>query len=362
VNQQDLAANSRVIADQAIRTVRAGDLRAALGLARHATQLARFESEEALLNALNALGLVQGGSGLFIESIASCIDAFAVAQRLGDRPAALHAAITAGGAGTFIIDPGPVLEALMAHCESEAERLGDDALRVRVGNTQGLFLLNAKRFDEAKAAYQGALARLGPPDSRAAFFTPKHLLSGNLAYTYVQAAKAAPAEALEQANAEARRRIESALAVAREVRNTEAEARALYGLGVFEAHLGAHDAAMAHFEQTIALAQSIQHNPRQVDAMLELARSQLALGDPATAAATLDDAFELANTLRPTARLAMICDESALACEAMGRPREAARHRARAENERASHAIENEHARRDLETFWRQLAGPDAAA
>jgi tetratricopeptide (TPR) repeat protein len=357
MNQSELTKTTRVLADQAIRTVRAGDLRAALGLARHALRMSRDEGASSHLHALNALGLVQSGCGLFIESIASCIDAFELAQRIEDREAALHAAITAAGAGTFIIEPGPVLECLLEHCTAEARRLNDDALLTRIGNTFGLQYAATGRFDDAFASYENALAHIGAPDSPAALYTPRYLVMGNLAYAHVQKVKSMKNDTADSAIAEARYRIECVLAIALEVRNVDAEARARFGMGMLLAHLGEHDAAIDSLEQTIAIARTIQHPPRLIDSMIELSRSQRAMGDGTAAIATLDDAYALAQAQRPTARLAMICDELAVACEAIERPREAAHHRDKAERERAAHAVENEHARRELTNFWQRLAG-----
>ena len=77
--------------DNAIRSSRRGDTRAGIDLARRAYRLARRESPEAEMEALNASALCQTANGSFIESIATSIDVIALARQHGDRGAGAHA-------------------------------------------------------------------------------------------------------------------------------------------------------------------------------------------------------------------------------------------------------------------------------
>lgn len=355
MNSSELNASVECLADQAMRTTRAGDLRAGLGLARHALRLARTEGEAQTLYALNALGLVQGACGLFIESIASCIDAYALALKLRDLPAALHAAVTAAGAGTFILEAGDTTDALLARCTLESKRLKDDALLVRIDNTYGIYFLNSKRFDDGIAAYERALAVKNEPESRVWLYTPRYMVAGNLAYLHVQRALAADPAHHAGYVASARDRIETALRVAAEFKNVDAEARARFGLGVLLTHLGEFEGALASYERAIIFARQINHQPRQVDSLFEMGKAYLAMGQPAAAIEILDDAFAVADSIRPTMRIPMICGELAKAYEAADRQREAAHYRAKEAKEREQLDLESAHAMRELKSFAEKL-------
>lgn len=363
MNSPELNASVDLLAERSILTVRAGDLRNGLALARRAAQLGRMEGEAQTLVALNALGLVQGACGLFIESIASCIDAYALALRLNDLRAALHAAVTAAGAGTFILEAGDVTEALLARCTLESRKLGDEALLVRIDNTYGIYYLNFKRFDEGIAAYERALKVDNQPGTRAWLYTPRYLVAGNLAYLHVQRALSAGPAEHEEVVATARQRIETALEVAQEFRNIDAEARARFGLGVLLTHLGEFENALDCFERAIVFARKINHQPRLTDSLFEMGKTRMAMGQHDDAIKAFDDAYAVADSNRPTLRIPMICDEQARAYEALNRSREAAHCRAKAAKERELLGVESAHAMRELRTFadrldWAALAKP----
>ncbi|MBL8513071.1 MAG: hypothetical protein JNJ55_03695 [Betaproteobacteria bacterium] len=358
MNSSELNASVDALADQAIRTTRAGDLRTGLGLARHAVHLGRKEGDAALLCALNALGLVQGACGMFIESIASCIDAKALAVRLKDTRGVLHAAVTAAGAGTFILEAGSVTESLLARCRVESECLDDDALLVRIDNTYGIYYLNLQRFDDGIARYERALLRCGAPAGRAWLYTPTYLVSGNLAYLHVQRALAAPPETHAAMVASARERIGAALRVAGDFNNADAEARAQFGQGVLLSHLGDFEPAMAAFDRALLLARQIGHQPRMVDTLTEVGKTRRAMKEPQAAVEALDDALGIANNIRPTLRIPRICDELAGAYGDAGMAHESAHYRAVAEKERDALAIESAHAMRDLTAFECNLEFP----
>ncbi|MBL8520875.1 MAG: tetratricopeptide repeat protein [Betaproteobacteria bacterium] len=358
MNSSELNASVDVLADQAVRTARAGDLRAGLGLARHAVSLGRVKDEPAHLYALNALGLVQGACGLFIEAIASCIDAYAMALRLQDARAALHAAVTAAGAGTFILEAGEVTESLLKRCTEASMRLNDTPLLVRIDNTYGIYYLNVKRFDEGIAAYNRALEQVGEPDTRAWLFTPRYMIMGNLAFLHVQRALAAPPETHAAMVASARERIALSVYTAHTFQNVDAEARAQYGQGVLQAHLGEYSDALVSFERALAIARRIQHQPRLVDTLIEMGKCWREMKEYTQAIAALDDAHATADGIRPTMKLPRICDDLAATYEALGRMREGAHYRAMAARERELLGRENAHAMRDLTTFSDRLQIP----
>ena len=86
--------------DNAIRSSRRGDTRSSIGLARHAYRMARQESPEAELEALNTLALCQSANGSFIEGIATSIDVIGLARQHSHRSAAAYALTTMAGSAS----------------------------------------------------------------------------------------------------------------------------------------------------------------------------------------------------------------------------------------------------------------------
>ncbi|HEX4857679.1 MAG TPA: tetratricopeptide repeat protein [Usitatibacteraceae bacterium] len=341
--------------DNAIRAARAGDLRAAVGLARHAYRMARAEGLHAQQWALNALALVQGAHGMFIESVATSIDAFKLAQELGERAGSMHALVTMSGAASFILETDEVSIAMLAIGTREAKALGDVALQVRIDNTLGILHLNRREFAEADAAYDRALAAVGPSDSRAALFTPDYLIAGNQTFMHIRRAIQTLPPEHDEVCQRALARILRAIDVAREHANVDAEARALFGLGMLQAHLGQTDQALAAFVETVSIAQRIHHAPRLVDTYIEMAGVHATLGDLKAALSAYDDAFEIADAHRPTSKLSRICEGIADVYAGLGMAREASHFQAKAQHERDVFSRENDHAMRDIKAFWERL-------
>jgi tetratricopeptide (TPR) repeat protein len=355
MNPSEAFAPSTVAADQAIATVRAGDLRRALSLARQVAQMGRTQGDAAFLAALNALAIVQGASGHFIEAIASSLDACELANRLGDRRGVLHAAVTVAGVGTFFLEADSITEALLAQCRRAALELNDDVQMVRLDCAAGLFFMQARRFDEAQAAFEQALAHPAAADSRVWFITPKFVLSGNLAYLAVYRIAAAPADQRPALAVPATAWIEQALTVARAHGNVDSEARALYVQGLMHIHLGDVERALADFERVMDITRRLGHVPRMVDTLLEIGKALRLQGNHTKALAALDEAFSLAETVRPTARLAAICEALAALHGELGQSHESVLFIEKAASERAAHAAANVHALRDLNSFTQRL-------
>ena len=120
--------------DNAIRCSRRGDTRTGIDLARHAYRLARQESPEAELEALNASALCQSANGSFIESIATSIDVISLARQQLNRRSAAFALATMAGAASFILDANSVVLEMLQVCRSEADALTDVPLKVRIHN------------------------------------------------------------------------------------------------------------------------------------------------------------------------------------------------------------------------------------
>ncbi|MBL8520876.1 MAG: hypothetical protein JNK75_09395 [Betaproteobacteria bacterium] len=361
MNHNDLSAASSVIADQAIRAVRNGELRRAQGFAAQALRMARDEGEGATLQALNTLALVQGVSGRYIESMASSVDAFNMAHQAGNRSGALHAAATMGANGTFILDAGPALGELLEYCAGEAAALGDDVLKARIHNTRGLHYQTSGHLDLAKASFEAALAIVGDPLSRAAMYTPRLLVLSNLAFLGVERARRAEPGEQARLRAQARQAVDTVVALAVDSGNLDAVGRARFGLATLHADAGHAVEALGEFERVLECALAIGQTPQQVDARIAIAQAEFALARPDAAIATLAQAFETAETMRPTRQIATICDLQAEMYGRLGRPREAAHHRAIAERERAIHLKENEHVRNMFLDFCSRLQRPHHA-
>ena len=139
----------QVACDNVIRCSRRGDTRAGIELARYTYRLARQESPEAELEALNASALCRSAKGSFIESIATSIDVIGSARQQLNRCSAAFALATMAGTASFILNANSVMLETLQVCRSEADALTDVPFQVRVHNTFGLVYGNLARFDDA---------------------------------------------------------------------------------------------------------------------------------------------------------------------------------------------------------------------
>lgn len=349
--------------DNAIRSSRRGDTRSSIGLARHAYRLARQESPDAELEALNALALCQSGNGSFIEAIATSIDTINLARQHSHRRGAAYALTTMAGSASFILDADSVVLEMLQVCRSEADALEDVPLKVRVHNTFGLVYGNLARFDEADAEYDHGIAMVTENDARIGLITPGYLMSGNKAFLSVQRARASQASEVEVEAAEfpklavdAERRIQYVLAIATTEMNIDAEARALFCLGQLRSLQGKNAQALNAFAEALTRATQIRHNPRLIDTNLEISKLYAAEGRFDNALEALESAYEIADANRPTGKVATACAGMAAMYTSLGRSREAAHHHAKADREREAFGRDNEHAVRDLKAFWRTIA------
>ncbi len=347
--------------DNAISSSRRGDTRSSIGLARHAYRLARQESPEAELEALNALALCQGGNGSFIESIATSIDAFSLARQLSHRGGAAFALSTMAGSSSFILDANIVVLDMLQVCREEADDLHDAPLQVRVHNTFGLVYGNLKRFDEGDAEYNKGIALVEVSEKRAGLVTPAYLMSGNKAFLSVQRARAATPETFAPLAEDADRRIQYVLGIATAEHNIDAEARAYFCLGQLRGLQGRNDEALAAFSEALSRATQIRHNPRLIDTNIEISKLFSAAGAYDDGLEALEAAYEIADANRPTSKVAITCDGMAAMYSQLGRSREAAHYEARAARERENFERENEHAVRDLKAFWQTVAADHTA-
>lgn len=345
--------------DNAVRSSRRGDTRSSIGLARHAYRLARHESPDAELEALNALALCQGANGSFIESIATSIDVISLARQHSHRRAAAYALTTMAGSASFILDADNVVLEMLRVCRSEADALDDIPLKVRIHNTFGLVYGNLARFDDGDREYDLGIALVAEVDGRAGLITPGYLMMGNKAFLSVQRAKAAHATAMEdfpRLAADAERRIQHVMGIANSEMNIDAEARALFCLGQLRALQGKNAQALNAFGEALSRATQIHHNPRLIDTNIEISKLYAAAGQFDNALEALEEAYEFADANRPTGKVAMACEGMAAMYASLGRSREATHYRARTEREREAFDRENEHAVRDLNAFWRTIA------
>lgn len=351
--------------DNAIRVARRGDTRSSVGLARHAYRLAREESRQAELEALNALALCQIANGSFIEAIATAIDAFGVGDALGDRGGKAHALSSMAGAAPFILDANSLALEMLDTCVHEAEAIGDSVLAARAHNTSGIVYANMQRFDEGDRHFELGMKLVETGDNRAAVFVPHYLFLGNRAYLAVQRVKADPAvgdPAQRQRDAEdALARIDQVLKISGAESNIDAEARAYFCLGQLRAHLDEPEAALQAFQETLRRATQIRHNPRIIDTRIEMSRLYRSAGRHEEAIQALEAAYELADANRPSNRVPTICEALADALAHLGRDREAVLHRAKTQHEQEAFQRQNDHAVRDLQLFWQRLVASRAA-
>jgi tetratricopeptide (TPR) repeat protein len=348
--------------ENAIRTSRRGETRAGIDLARHAYRLARRESPDAELEALNASALCQAANGSFIESIATAIDAIGLARQLANRRAATEALITMAGAASFILDANSVVLEMLSMCRSVADELGDEAQQVRIHNTFGLVYGNLARFDEADQEYDQGLALVNRADARAKLYTPAYLISGNRAFLSVQRARAAKTEEFPHLAADAEERIQHVLGVANAEMNIDAEARALFCLGQLRTLQGQNEAALQAFGEALVRATQIRHHPRLIDTNIEIGKLYASELQFERALEAMEQAYEFADASRPTAKVAVACEGIAAMYARLGRTRETAHYQAKTEREQEAFARDNEYAVRDLNAFWRTQAAAPAQA
>lgn len=351
--------------DNAIRVARGGDTRASVGLARHAYRLAREESRQAELEALNALALCQIANGSFIEAIATAIDAFGVGEELGDRGGKAHALSSMAGAAPFILDANPLALEMLETCVNEAEAIGDTVLAARAHNTSGIVYANMQRFDEGDRHFDLGMKLVESGDNRAAVFVPHYLFLGNRAYLAVQRVKAdlaagdASRRAIDADDALAR--IDRVLKISGAEANIDAEARAFFCLGQLRAHLDEPAAALEAFLETLRRATRIRHNPRIIDTQIEMSRLYRNAGRYEEAFQALEAAYELADANRPSNRVPVICEAMAETLGHLGRDQEAVLHRVKTQRERDAFTRQNDHAVRDLQLFWQRLVAGRSA-
>ncbi|MCY7387384.1 MAG: hypothetical protein LH481_04860 [Burkholderiales bacterium] len=342
--------------DNAMRSSRRGDTRAGIDLARHAYRLARQESPEAELEALNAMALCQTANGSFIESIATCIDVIGLARQHANRHAAAFALTTMAGSASFILDANNVVLEMLRVCRSEADALDDTPLKVRIHNTFGLVYGNLGRFDEGDLEYDEGIALVDMADGRAALITPGYLIMGNKAFLSVQRAKAASAEAFPALAEVAEGRIQNVLGIATVEMNIDAEARALFCLGQLRTLQHRIAEALEAFGQALSRATQIRHNPRLLDTNIEISKVYASEMQFEKALEAMEEAYQIADANRPTAKVASTCEGIAAMYASLKRERDAAHYRARTVRERETFGRENEIAVRDLSAFWQTIA------
>ena len=346
----------QAICDNAIRSSRRGDTRTGIELARQAYRLARRESPQAELEALNASALCQAANGCFIEAIASAIDAIRLARQHNNQRAATEALITMAGAASYILEANSVVLEMLTVCRAEADALADKSLQVRIHNTFGVIYGNLSRFDDADREYDEGIALVGSADERAKMLTPAYLMSGNRAYLSVQRARAATPENFGPLAAEAESRIRQVLGIANTEMNIDAEARAFFCLGQLLTLRHQNVEALQAFGEALTRATQIRHHPRLIDTNIEISKLHASALQFEFALEAMEAAFEFADASRPTAKVAIACEGIAAMYEKLGRQRETAHYHAKALREREAFERDNEYALRDLNCFWRQQA------
>ena len=350
----------QAVCDNAIRSSRRGDTRSGIELARQAYRLARRESPQAELAALNASAICQGANGCFIEAIASAIDAVRLARQHVNQRAATEALITMAGAASFILEADSVVLEMLALCRAEADALADKSLQVRIHNTFGLIYGNLARFDEADREYDQGIALVDRADTRASMLTPAYLMSGNRAYLSVQRARAATPEDFGPLVVDAEARIRHVLGIASAEMNIDAESRAFFCLGQLRTLQRQNVDALQAFGEALTRATQIRHHPRLIDTHIEIGKLHASALQFDLALEAMEAAFEFADGNRPTAKVSTACEGIAAMYEKLGRQREAAHYHAKALREREAFERDNEYAVRDLNSFWRSEAAQHA--
>jgi tetratricopeptide (TPR) repeat protein len=345
--------------DRAVRTSRGGDPKRGLDLARDAHRRARAEGEpHGLLLALNTVAICLSGRGAHVLALATAMDAYKLAREIDWRAQAAHALLTLAASSYDLFEsPDRRSIGIVRRCLAEALDLPDASLEVRTRNVLGIMLAWRKRFDEAYAELDRAVARVPASDGT----TPVSLLAGNIANLAVRRADAARGEALPGARREAESHLGRALALALAGSSPGDELRVYYNRGWLRRQEGRNDEAIADYLRALKIATRLRNPARIADIQIGLGDAWLAMGRPREAVEAFEAAHAVGDEIRPARQLLDACERLERAWLLLEDSRGAKHAAGVARRERAVYERERAHAgaalQRILGTLRRPVSG-----
>ncbi len=294
----------------AIVAARGGDPLGGLRQARAAyARVARSSNVGDKITGLNCLALCQASHSNYIEAIATAMDAFSLAQGVGDELQQAHALTTLAGAGNFVLDTIDASHNMLDRCIAIARVHGDVALEVRGRSIRGVVLGNLLRFDEAEMDFQWATAHI----AQAGIMTPLLLVQGNWAQLYLKRAKNAHGAAQQADWAQAELRILAALAGTEASGDIEAQSRLHSSIGDLRHQQGRITEAIDAYSRSQVLGFQMRNTGRIVGSQMDIGQIALANGQFGQAISQFDAAYVLADSIRPSSQLAAACRGAAQA-------------------------------------------------
>jgi CHAT domain-containing protein len=223
-------------------------------------------------------------------------NARAVVQVEQGRRYRINAASAKEGGGEFTLSVasgdlprpsgGDLLDAAIAFRHTAADRAlargeGRRAFVHRL--EEGNRLRSRSRIREAKVAYESALALARELRDRAG----EERAVGGLGFVHWSLGEYPRARELYESNLE----------LSREIDDRAAEGRALGGLGRVDVSLGEYAAGREHHEESLALAREARDRAGEAEALVNLGTAHYSLGDVSTAGGNYEEALTLAREI-----------------------------------------------------------------
>ena len=333
--------------DRAVRVSRGGDPRKGLELARAAHQRARAEGEpHGLLLALNTVAICLSGRGAHVQALATALDAYRLGREIEWRAQAAHALLTLAASSYDLFEsPDRRSIGIVRRCLAEALDLPDASLEVRTRNVLGIMLSWRKRFDEAFAELDRAMARVPASDGT----TPVSLLAGNIAHLAVRRADSARGDAAAEARAQAESRLKEALDLAVAGSSAGDELRVYYNRAWLRRQQGRHEEAIADYALALRIAKRLRNPARLADIHIGIGDTWLAANRPGDAVEAFEAAYAVGDDIRPARQLLDACERLERALALKGDARGAKHAATVAARERKVYERERAHARAELQ-------------
>ena len=337
-------------AAHAVGLARAGHARRGLALALQARHQAHgLESEAGELAALNAAAICHGIRGDHASAAAAGIDAFELAQRLGNERVRDDALITLCNAACSLGLKSEARALLPRLVRTAAA--ADPELELRARVAFGLVLGELAEFDCAERQFTHALGLIrlhgcASPARIGANLANLHRKRAEHGFANGATAEARAACALAQEGAQ------RALADAIGEANALVEVDALAILA--HVHMLLDDATQAHacFERAATRAKAARARGSLAWILVELGLVRLGLGAIDAARDALQEALEAAIEYQPSARVAQACRALGACDHAQGDQLGERRWQERAAAEDADFERARAHTRRDLHAFF----------
>ncbi len=292
----------------AVVQARRGDPWAGLGIAFMAHERASKEQDQyATMLALNASAMCHGMRNDDMTALGAAVDAFTLAEQLGDEAGLDNAAATMIGSALSISMPQQATE-LLAEIVARAMQRQDYDLEIRARVIRAIALGDQGNFYEAEAEQTEALRichahaaeyfSLARLKLNVANLHKKRMLHFQSVGDHAQAEEAFQ-RALLLGN--------DVLLLAIDEENDPVQVLIRSVLGVLHRAHGDAEAAIRILNDALPLARQNHVQGQLPFVLVELADSYLAVGDRVQHANTLEIALNEAVAQRPTARAAQIC-------------------------------------------------------